>query len=165
MSYQSDFAGAEAGTDDGGAYSFASNWPIARPRRGGTLQRKAASFPRPKHLKVVPSPKSTTSSWVEDQLAANVGKRFKVLAAALEKRLGPTGFFRDLHSCEEHLAIVALGPRVVPFLLKDMKNGVGTWYLALQALTGAKVGQNVPPGDLRALTQAWITWGEKHNLL
>jgi hypothetical protein len=61
--------------------------------------------------------------------------------------------------------IIALGPKVVPLLLRELKDGPDHWFAALRALTGI---DPVPPADrgkMAAMTEAWIHWGEERDIL
>ncbi len=62
-------------------------------------------------------------------------------------------------------AIIALGPAVVPVLLRELEQRPNHWFAALRALTGA---DPVPPSDrgrIGPMTEAWIKWGKEHGYL
>jgi hypothetical protein len=62
-----------------------------------------------------------------------------------------------------YLKIIALGKRVVPLILRELRDRPTYWFAALEALT-----TNGPQGpfarfdDQRA---AWLTWGIEHGLI
>lgn len=62
-------------------------------------------------------------------------------------------------------AVVALGERVVPLLLAEMRDRPDHWHAALREITGE---DPVPPADrgrLRATAAAWVRWGTERGLL
>jgi hypothetical protein len=62
-------------------------------------------------------------------------------------------------------AIIALGPGVVPLLLRDLEREPAHWFEALRALTGE---DPVPPeqwGNIPAMTAAWLAWGRTRGLI
>lgn len=62
-------------------------------------------------------------------------------------------------------AIIALGPPVVPLLLRELEREPAHWFEALKSITGE---DPVPPADwgkIPAMTAAWLAWGRKRGLL
>lgn len=92
-------------------------------------------------------------------------KEFDRLAKAIDRQFGVTGFMRDIHSCDEYLAIIGFGPDVVPLLVRDLQRTGRPWFVALRAITREKVGEAIPAGNLRALAAAWIEWGAARGLV
>ena len=63
-----------------------------------------------------------------------------------------------------HRQIVSMGEPVVPLILERMRSQGGHWFHALGEITGAAP---VPPsdrGDIAAMQQAWLDWGERNGL-
>lgn len=61
-------------------------------------------------------------------------------------------------------AIIALGPGVVPLLLRELEHEPAHWFEALQAITGE---DPVPPADwgkIPAMAAAWLAWGRDRGL-
>jgi hypothetical protein len=60
--------------------------------------------------------------------------------------------------------IIAMGPAVIPEILRAMTSGPGHWFWALRALT-----QGVDPAEglntMQAATDAWIKWGRENGYL
>ena len=68
---------------------------------------------------------------------------------------------RDNHPV--YREIIALGPPVVPLLLRDLERTSRHWFAALTALTNA---QPVPPedaGNIRKMVEAWLDWGKQQG--
>lgn len=92
-------------------------------------------------------------------------REFDRLAKVIDEQFGVAGFMRDIHSCDAYLAIIGLGPDVVPVLIRDLRRTGRPWFVALRAITREKVGDAISPGNLRALAAAWIEWGEARGLV
>ena len=70
-----------------------------------------------------------------------------------------------ISSNRAYLSIIALGPPVVPLILREMKRRGGFWYPALRALTDANPVPTSARGKTRQMTEAWLSWGEQFELL
>ena len=73
------------------------------------------------------------------------------------------------HQRTEHEAykkIIALGWPVVPFILDDLRQRPSLWFDALTAITGDDpiLGHPEIHGDVKAMSQCWIDWGEQKGL-
>ena len=62
-----------------------------------------------------------------------------------------------------HLEIIGMGPKVVPHILRRMRERPGLWFQALHFLTGDNPVQEESRGDIEAMTQAWIDWGRERG--
>jgi hypothetical protein len=62
-------------------------------------------------------------------------------------------------------AIVALGPAVVPLLLRELEQHPNRWFAALKTLTGADPVAPSDRGRIGPMTDAWIKWGKEHGYL
>ncbi len=66
---------------------------------------------------------------------------------------------------DNYLAIISLGPKVIPLILKDMRNGGAHWEVALRALTGEDPAQNLENFTVRDIRNAWLRWGVEHQYI
>lgn len=64
-----------------------------------------------------------------------------------------------------YLRIIALGPRVIPFILRDLRKNGGLWFTALEALTNVDVSAGVEEGNVKRLTERWLAWGRQNGYL
>lgn len=77
----------------------------------------------------------------------------------------------DVHSMAEkfevapYRAIIALGPRVVPLILRELEKAPDHWYVALEELTGARPSPPEHRGVLAAIAEDWVRWGREQGLL
>jgi hypothetical protein len=61
--------------------------------------------------------------------------------------------------------IIALGPSVLPLMLRDLEESGRFWFPALSAITGENPIPDDAAGDIERMTRAWIEWGHEHGLL
>lgn len=86
--------------------------------------------------------------------------RFRMLAD--EWRTG-TKFMSSVTDIVNHpayQAIIAMGSIAIPFILEEMSQHPGHWFVALEKLTGKRpliAPEHV--GNLQKLTEAWLTYG------
>ncbi len=68
-----------------------------------------------------------------------------------------------LHPCYQR--IIGLGPKVIPYILKDLKQNGGHWSWALQSLTGENPVADEDAGKIRKITEAWLNWGKEKGFI
>jgi hypothetical protein len=67
-----------------------------------------------------------------------------------------------------YLRIIGMGPSVTPFILQDLRQRGGEWYVALEALLDDSETSPTPDdadGRVSVIKQAWIEWGRKKGYL
>ena len=62
-----------------------------------------------------------------------------------------------------HQKIVGMGEPAVPLILERMRKKGGHWFYALRDLTGANPIQPAERGNVRAMQEAWLKWGEANG--
>jgi hypothetical protein len=63
--------------------------------------------------------------------------------------------------------IIALGPPVVPFLLRKLRQRPDHWFEALRKLTLENPVRNRPEirGDMKAMSECWVAWGKERGYI
>lgn len=62
--------------------------------------------------------------------------------------------------------IIFIGDAAVPYLLADLEtNGPQDWFTALTTITGENPITEDIAGNMRAMTDAWLTWGREKSLV
>jgi hypothetical protein len=61
--------------------------------------------------------------------------------------------------------VIGLGPKAVPAILVELAKQPDHWFWALNAITGVNPVKAEWAGNLRAMTDAWVSWGEEQGLL
>jgi hypothetical protein len=61
--------------------------------------------------------------------------------------------------------IIGMGPRAVPFLLRQLQDRGGHWFWALKAITRQDPVPVEARGLMRAMAEAWLNWGRERDLI
>ena len=64
-----------------------------------------------------------------------------------------------------YLRIIALGPDVVPLILRNLEHEPAHWFPALVALTNVDPVAEDDWGNVEAMARTWVEWGRTQNLL
>src|SRR5262249_60887558 len=90
-------------------------------------------------------------------------RRFLELAATWKRERGPHSSSARLTDHLAYRAIIALGPEVVPLLLRELERAPDHWFRALHALTGADPVAPESRGKLREMAAAWLRRGQERG--
>jgi hypothetical protein len=86
-------------------------------------------------------------------------QRFLDLVVTWKRERGHHSSSAKLAEHPAYQQMIAMGPEVVPLLLRELAGDPDHWFRALHALTGT---DPVPPesrGKLREMADAWLRWG------
>lgn len=61
--------------------------------------------------------------------------------------------------------IIGMGPQVIPLILADLQREPDHWFWALEAITGENPVVQADRGDISAMANAWLEWGEQRGLV
>ena len=64
-----------------------------------------------------------------------------------------------------HYGIIGLGPQVLPHILRDLVEGGGPWFVALQAITQENPTSPQHAKNARLMRDDWIAWGKAHGYI
>jgi hypothetical protein len=64
-----------------------------------------------------------------------------------------------------YLAIIAMGPAVVPLILGELRREPDHWFVALKKITGEDPVPEEERGNIEAMAQAWLRWGRLHGIV
>jgi hypothetical protein len=62
-------------------------------------------------------------------------------------------------------AIVQLGEEVLPLLLEELRQQPEPWFTALRQITQTDPVRQEQRGDMKAMADAWVRWGQANGLL
>jgi len=85
-----------------------------------------------------------------------------------EQWLNDTSFSSSITEIAMHPAyqqIIGMGPLAIPFILLEIMEKPGQWFWALRSITGE---DPVPPeerGQVKRMTEYWISWGKEQKYL
>ena len=91
--------------------------------------------------------------------ATDIADQFRTLAARWKAETALLSSTTAMVAYPAYQAIIALGPPVVPLLLRDLEREPAHWFEALKAITGE---DPVPPkewGRVPAMAARWLAWG------
>jgi len=66
---------------------------------------------------------------------------------------------------ESYQSIMAMGPDVVPYLLRDLERNRRSWFWALRHLTRVNPVPQQDQGNLDKMIAAWVEWGRNERLI
>jgi len=93
-------------------------------------------------------------------------RRFADLSSLWKKE---TKFVSNVTTKAMHPAyqkIIGMGDMAVTFILQDLKkNGPGDWFWALHCITDVNPITEEMAGNMGAMTEAWLRWGEQKGYL
>ena len=83
---------------------------------------------------------------------------FRRLAAQWENAVAyqSSSTVRNNHSA--YREIIALGPAIVPLLLRNLEENQTHWFCALREITGADPIPESAAGNVPQMTEAWLRW-------
>lgn len=64
---------------------------------------------------------------------------------------------------DAYLRVLALGRRVIPLILEDLRERGGNWYLALRTLSGEDPVPAEGRGDVERMKEHWFQWGRERG--
>jgi len=88
--------------------------------------------------------------------------RFNVLAQRWETATKNMSSIQGQIAHEDYIKIIAMGSLAIKFILDRMRVKPGFWFAALRALTEADPVLEHHRGDIHAMTEDWLNWGEKN---
>ena len=89
--------------------------------------------------------------------------RFERLAAEWEEA---TEFISSTTQMSMHPAYqqtIGIGPDAVPLILGRMRTKSGHWFWALRVITRQDPVAPEDAGNVQAMTDAWLHWGERQD--
>jgi hypothetical protein len=64
-----------------------------------------------------------------------------------------------------YLRVIAMGEKVIPLILKELKRAPAPWFVALRALTGQRDIGAEHSGNFRKIADSWVEWGERRGYI
>jgi hypothetical protein len=99
----------------------------------------------------------------EEPMRQEREERFRDLVTCWKRERGHHSSSARLADHPAYQQIIAMGPEVIPLLLRELDREPDHWFRALHALTGANP---VPPesrGKVRQMADAWLGWGREQG--
>jgi hypothetical protein len=93
----------------------------------------------------------------------SVAQRFRRLADEWHRAVAHHSSSTIRNNHPAYRAIIALGPEVVPLLLRDMENNLTHWFVALREITGAQPIPASSAGNIPLMVDHWLCWAKENG--
>ncbi len=90
----------------------------------------------------------------------NLEPRFRRLASIWHEAVAHQSSSTLRNNHPAYREIIALGPDVVPLLLRDMQEHHTHWFAALREITGANPVPESVAGNVPQIVDAWLRWAK-----
>jgi hypothetical protein len=94
-----------------------------------------------------------------------IENRFELLKNDWVRETRFNNSLSEINESEALRSIISLGPSVVPFILKDLRDSPKHWFYALRSLTGANPIKKSDAGNLVKMQAAWFNWAAKKGIV
>ena len=92
-----------------------------------------------------------------------IERKFKNLAERWENDTQFSSSVLEMATHPAYQQIIGMGPDAVPLILRRLSDRLDHWFWALKAITGEDPVAESSKGDLPAMAQAWIEWGQRQG--
>jgi hypothetical protein len=99
--------------------------------------------------------------FVREQIDFDTQNAFVHLRQEWQKERGATSSITTMAMCPSYQSIIAIGPAVIPLILRQMESEgdePDMWFWALRVLTKADPISDDDRGDIVKMTQTWLDW-------
>ncbi len=94
-----------------------------------------------------------------------VEKTFDELAEKWKKETANYSTTLHITRNDNYIGIIALGPEVVPYILRDLEKETNHWFVALNFLTKENPVQKENIGKIEKMRLDWLSWGKAKKLI
>src|SRR5687767_12336620 len=89
--------------------------------------------------------------------------RFRRLASICKSETAQLSSTTARNNHPAYQEIIAMGPAVLPFLLRDLEENETHWFAALRSITGANPIPASDAGDVPKMSSAWLNWAKSQG--
>jgi hypothetical protein len=101
---------------------------------------------------------TTSPKHAAKQSPETLEQRFRRLAATWQEAVAYQSSTTVRNNHPAYREIIALGPPVVPLLLRDLEENQTHWFCALREITGANPIPESAASNVSAMVAAWLRW-------
>ncbi len=91
--------------------------------------------------------------------------RFQLLAEKWKEDSKFLAFAKDTIKLPTYQAIIAMGKTALPHILQDMQIQPNHWFAALKEITGENPVLTEHRGNIQSMTNDWLLWGKKNQII
>jgi len=96
---------------------------------------------------------------------ANPPIRFFNLKGQWEKETAMLSSITEIAMHPAYQQIIGMGPSAIPLILNEMQITPGLWFWALKSISGEDPVSKEHIGNVKEMTEDWLTWGRRHVYL
>ena len=108
----------------------------------------------------MPEEAMMTPAAAPHEIATDLATRFHNLVAEWKAARGHVSSINAWARLPAYQAIIALGPEVIPLLLKELESSPDHWFWALKELTGENPVTPDSRGNISEMAKCWLAWGK-----
>lgn len=131
--------------------------PIIASQLTGGLPRRGNLYLLQQEITITPRRASTRQA----ALAAEFKKHEQIWKEETQFFSSPAQIY--LHP--SYARIIGMGRPAVQLILQSLVREPADWFYALRAITGANPVTQPMAGDMNKMTEAWLKWGAKRDLV
>jgi hypothetical protein len=120
---------------------------------------------KPALLEVLTTEEKGTALPQSDTGTARLQSEFVRLAEQWRSETLAMSSLTDMVLHPAYYQIIGLGPVALPWILRELQQRGGHWFLALRAITRENPVSPQDRGKVKKMADAWLKWGETHGLL
>jgi hypothetical protein len=108
-------------------------------------------------------PTLTATFHQEPELAVPAWYEFHRLKDLWRRERGATSSITAMATCPSYQGIIGMGEIAVPLILRELESEgdqPDMWFWALKAITRDDPVNPDDRGDMKAMADAWLSWGE-----
>lgn len=91
--------------------------------------------------------------------------KFQLLAESWKEESRFLAFAKTRTQLMSYQAIIKMGKTVIPYILIEMQQHPNHWFAALKQLTGINPILPEHRGNIIAMTNDWVLWGKKNQII
>jgi hypothetical protein len=100
-----------------------------------------------------------------DEVQSDLEKEFNKLATTWKAQTKGASSLTGMVMSPAYLEIISYGEKMIPFILKDLKNSPSHWFIALRILARTSPVRPEDAGNIKKMSEAWISWGRENGML
>lgn len=97
------------------------------------------------------------------EIDPELAREFSILAYKWETEVAGMSSTARMSEHPAYQEIILMGNKIVPLLLKELKQNPLYWLSALQEITGENPVQPEQVGRIKLMAEAWLEWGKERG--
>lgn len=90
---------------------------------------------------------------------------FCILSEKWKEETKHFSFSKDIYNSDSYKRILKLGTNVLPFILKELEKAPNHWFHALRSITNENPVKESSKGNVKLMSNDWITWAKQRAII